>query len=1043
MNSPLKEPKNSDLTLSTMTRKFCILKHISLFCVCSLLLSCHRIGKEDRIKEGFIAPPDSSKPGVYWYFMDGNMDRLAITADLESMKKAGLGYALFLEVNVGIPRGKVDFLSDEWLQLFEHAVRESERLGIRIIMGSGPGWTGSGGPWVKPEQSMMHLVGSDTMVTGPYIFDAVLPLPVSKAPFFGEESLTPALKEQRDKWYEDVAVLAFPAPAANRRMDGIDEKALYYRAPYTSQPGVEPFIPALADYNETPGAQIKKDQVIDLTSRLQDDGRIQWSVPPGKWIILRLVERNNGAVTRPAPVPGLGFESDKFDTASFDAHYRAYTGRLINKVMPVKSPTGGGWTMIHMDSWEMGAQNWSPGFIEDFIERRGYDPLLYLPVYKGFIINSTETSERFLWDIRETSNELIIENNAERFKELGKKNGFRLSIEPYDMNPSADLDLGSVADVPMGEFWSESFGFNSAFSCIEATSIAHVTGKPVVAAEAFTADQREAWKKYPADMKNQTDWALSLGINRFIFHTFVHKSTGDKLLPGITMGPYGVHWDRGQTWWNMVQEYHNYLSRCQFVLSQGTPKADILYLAAEGAPNVFRPPSSSMEGSDTLPDKRGYSFDGCSPRYFIANAAVKDSRIIFPGGSSYSLVVLPDVKTMTPELLTKLEQLIREGAVMTGNPPLKSPSLTNFPECDNRVKTITKILWRKTDIPEGIVLSRYVKGSIYMGNKLTSLSGKQVGENSKFDLYPDYEVTAGILKSMGINPDFKSSGNIRFNHRSLPDREIYFISNRSAFHVEDSCVFRDGSMDAELWNPVNGEIRSLNNLTTVNGGTSLKVNLDGYESCFIVFYHTKKTAVVKNSGTINFPVKNPVMQIKGPWNVSFDPAWGGPKNITLDTLQDWSKRTEEGIKYYSGKAVYTIDFDFSGIPLNREKTKYYLDLGKVRNIARVRLNDKDLGIVWTSPWQVNISDELKKKSNHLEIEVANLWINRLIGDESKPWDGIDDGRWPDWLLNGTQRVSGRFTFTTHRFYQAGDPLVESGLIGPVRILTALQYEPVR
>jgi hypothetical protein len=1017
-----------------MNRIIWVFNYILIFYMSFFLLSCHRSVREDYLSKGFLNPPDSAKPGVYWYVMDGNLDRQAITADLESMKKAGIGYALFLEVNVGVPRGKVDFLSDEWQSLFEHAVREAERLGIRIILGSGPGWAGSGGPWVRPEQSMMHLTGSDTIVIGPSVFNAILPVPKPKKPFFGEESLTQTLKEQRDRWYEDVAVLAFPAPSISKRIDNIDEKALYYRAPYTSQPGVVPFIPVLAEYNKTPGTEIKKEQVIDLTNLLQEDGSIQWNVPPGKWIILRLGERNNGAVTRPAPVPGLGFESDKFDTVSFDAHYKAYTGKLVNRVKPGKSPNGGGWTMIHIDSWEMGAQNWSPGFMEQFIEKRGYDPLLYLPIYKGYIVNSEEISERFLWDIRETSNELIIENHAERFKELGRQSGFSLSIEPYDMNPSADLDLGSVADVPMGEFWSDGYGFNSAFSCIEATSIGHVTGSPVVAAEAFTADNNEAWKKYPGDMKNQTDWALALGINRFIFHTFVHKSFSEKYLPGMTMGPYGVHWDRGQTWWTMVQGYHQYLSRCQFVLSQGTPKADVLYLAAEGAPHVFRAPSSSFEGTDVLPDKRGYSFDGCSPRYLIANAKVKDSRIIFPGGASYRLLVLPDVKTMTPELLIKIEQLVGDGAIIVGNPPVKSPSLVNYPDCDKRIKTLVNLIWKRTDIPNVVIRTKYSKGSIYTGDKFSTLREKQPDGNSNFELYPDYKAISAIMNELGINPDFKSPGSIRFNHRSLLDREIYFISNRTGTSVEDTCVFRDGSLNAELWNPINGEIRTLNNLNTTNNGIELKVKLDSYESYFIVFYHSEKKARSKEIGTKNFSEKNPVMRINGPWNVSFNPEWGGPKNIVFDTLADWTKRSEEGIRFYSGKAVYSIDFDFSVGQLNRKKQNYYLDLGKVRNIARVKLNNKDLGTIWTAPWQVNINDELKKKNNHLEIEVANLWINRLIGDENKSWDGVENGKWPEWLLNGTPRVSGRYTFTTHRFYQKSDSLVESGLIGPVQIL---------
>jgi hypothetical protein len=1000
-----------------------------------LTFSCDRFGKVDYLKEGFLNPPDSARPGVYWYFMDGNLDRKAITEDLESMKKAGISYALFLEVNVGIPRGKVDFLSEEWQELFKHAVREAERLGIRIILGSGPGWAGSGGPWVKPEQSMMHLVACDTIVTGPSSFNGILKIPRPKKPFFGEGSLTPALKELRENWYEDVRVLAFPAPSGSGRIENNDDKALYYRAPYTSQPGVVPFIPTQVSYNESKESVISKEQIIDLTYKLTKEGKIQWDVPPGKWIIARFGKRNNGAVTRPAPVPGLGFEADKFDTASFHSHYNAYVGKLYKKVMPKKSSSGGGWTMIHIDSWEMGAQNWTNRFVEEFIKRRGYDPVLYLPVYEGYIINSKEVSERFLWDVRQTSNELVIENHAGWFKKLGKRNGFSLSIEPYDMNPSSDLDLGAVADIPMGEFWSDGFGFNSSFSCIEASSIGHVTGKPVVAAESFTADQNEAWKKFPGDMKNQSDWALSMGINRFVFHTFAHKPYGDKNLPGVTMGPYGVHWDRGQTWWPMVSAYHNYLARCQFILSQGKPVADILYLGAEGAPHVFRPPSTALEGTDVLPDKKGYSFDGCSPQYLINYAGVKSRRIVFPGGSSYQVLVLPDIKTMTPELITKIDILLKGGAVIIGNPPLKSPSLVNFPQCDAIVKSMANVIWGSNIKQEGVTGNGYFNGTVFRFERKSKNENLPSAIDSTFNIYPDYEYTAGILRQFRVAPDFVSSGNIRYIHRSTSDREIYFISNRTANIVKDTCTFRDGSVDAELWNPVNGEIKKLHNLQKKKYGISTYIELSPWQSYFVMFKPVRKgndtTRIVAN----DFPSKKTLIEIKAPWTLEFNPAFGGPEKVRFDTLADLSKSGADGIKYYSGIVTYTVDFDLPVKPQNKSNTEYYIDLGKVKNIAKIKLNGEDLGIIWTDPWQVKTTG-LKEKGNHLVIEVANLWINRLIGDEARPWDGIEDGKWPEWLLKGTPRTSGRYTFTTHRYYKKDDPLVESGLIGPVKILVS-------
>ena len=974
---------------------------------------------DDPLKKGFLNPPDSARPGVYWYFMDGNTTKEAMTGDLESMKTAGIGYVVFLEVNVGVPRGKVDFLSDEWQDLYVHAVRESERLGIQIVLGSGPGWAGSGGPWVKPEQSMMHLVSSATEVQGPINYNAQLPKPEPKKPFFGVGSLTPELKQIRDGWYEDVVVLAYPTPITKQSISDTDEKALYYRAPYTSQKGVKQYLPTQANYAEVGGSAIDQSKIIDLTKNLKPDGTLQWQVPAGKWTILRFGKRNNGAVTRPAPKPGLGFEVDKFDTVSFDSHYDTYIGKLLKKVGPRKSTTGGGWTMIHIDSWEMGSQNWTGDFREQFKKRRGYDPLMYLPTYAGQIVGSLELSERFLWDVRLTSQELIIENHAGRFKELGKRSGFTLSLEPYDMNPTADLDLGSVADVPMCEFWTDKFGFNSAFSTIESTSIAHVQGKPVVASEAFTSESFEAWKKYPSNMKDQSDWAFSMGINRFFYHTFAHKPYGDGLKPGVTMGPYGVHWDRAQTWWSMVPAYHQYVSRCQFILSQGKAVADILYLTPEGAPQVFRAPASALEGTEVLPDKRGYSFDGCSP-ILLKNAEVKDKRIVFPGGGSYRVLVLPDVETMTPELLTKIASLIKAGATVVGNPPSKSPSLVNYPQCDKQIQKLVSELWGKKQI---------------IRSQTSRISSQNLAGQFSTEFYPSYDSTATLLQKLGVNRDFVASGSIRYTHRSLPDREIYFISNRTDQPVEDVCLFRDGTQNAELWDAVTGEIHKLNNLEKTSKGISTRIKLDVSQSFFVLFNKSKSTVSEDVTKSVNFHDKKPILTLNGSWTVAFDTIWGGPKKAVFESLTDWTTRPEDGIRYYSGIAKYSKTFDIPDLSKFSNTSELFINLGVVKNMARVKLNGKDLGVVWTSPWQVNISGAAKEKGNLLEIEVANLWANRLIGDESMPDDGVKDGKWPEWLLNGTPRTSGRYTFTTHRFYKKGNPLMESGLLGPVRILT--------
>lgn len=948
-----------------------------------------------------------------------------MTKDLESMKESGLSNLVFLEVNVGIPRGDVDFLSENWQNLFAHAVKECERLGIEMTLGIGPGWTGSGGPWVTAGQSMQHLVSSTVVVDHADPKPIKLPVPKPMRPYFGENSFTPVLKDQWNEFYKDVAVLAYPTPVEGKQIDDVQEKALYYRAPYSSAPGVKQFLPSVASYIEIPKDQtIDQSKIIDLTDKLKPDGTLEWTVPEGKWTIVRFGARNNGAITRPAPYPGLGFEADKFDTTAFNVHLDRYIGSLLKKIKQNRSnttgaaSTAGGLKRLHMDSWEMGAQNWTADFKRQFQLRRGYDPLPYYPVYAGHVVGSVEISERFLWDLRQTSQELVLENHAGHVKRYAHRNGMSLSIEPYDMNPTADLELGSVADVPMAEFWSIGLGFNASFSCIEATSIAHVDGRSLVPAEAFTAQNNEGWKQYPGSMKNQGDWAFATGINRFVYHTFQNQTLADSLKPGMTMGEYGVHWDRSQTWWPMVGDYHKYISRCQYILQQGTAVADILYLSPEGSPHVFRPPFSALSGDAFIPDRKGYNFDGCAPGQ-LYKARVKDGKIVFPGGASYRIMVLPELQTMTPALLEKIRSLVREGAVIVGIPPLKSPGLAGYPNCDDQVHSLSKMLWGSLETPDQQTEHPYGKGKVIWGGSLYRKTD---------NLYPAYELTSALLKSLGVAEDFNAEGPIRYTHRMVKGRDIYFVSNKTDQQVTHDALFRNlNGTTPELWDPITGTSRPLPDFSSSANQTKVPLQFDAYQSYFVVF--SKNNAVAKAA---NFDELQTVSTLEGSWNVSFNPQWGGPEKINFDQLYDWTKRKEAGIKYYSGIAVYRKSFDFQ--TAQNSKKHVYLDLGTVKHLARVKLNGKDLGVVWTAPWRVDITDAVIQGNNQLEIEVANLWPNRLIGDEHLPDDGIKNGRWPDWLKKGLPRTSGRFAFTTYRHYSKDSPLITSGLLGPVKIL---------
>ena len=580
----------------------------------------------------------------------------------------------------------------------------------------------------------------------------------------------------------------------------------------------------------------------------------------------------------------------------------------------------------------------------------------------------------------------------------------------------------------MGEFWSEGYGYNTTFSIIEATSIAHINGKSLVPSEAFTA-AGEDWKQYPGSMKNQGDWAFAAGINRFVFHTFQNQYLADSLRPGMTMGPYGVNWNRSQTWWPMVGDYHRYISRCSFVLQQGRPVADILYLTPEGAPQVFRPPFSALNDEDPwLPDRKGYNFDGCSPGE-LYKAQVKDHRIVFPSGASYRVLILPASETMTPALLAKVLSLVREGAIVVGNPPKKSPGLSGYPECDRQVQTMAVQFWGgKTDTME-LSGHPYGKGKIIRKRNVL-----QKGETA---LYPGYDQTAGLLKQMGVREDFESTAPIRYSHRTAHDWDIYFVSNRTDTQVKGACIFRSDKGAPEIWDPLTGETRRLPVFTRRNGRTTVPLAFDAYQSFFVVFkgvssgtFPTLESVASKRE---NFPSGKTLATLEGPWTVTFDPHWGGPGKTVFEQLVDWTKSPVEGIRYYSGIAQYQRNFDLPVIPAMNKHKKIFIDLGTVKDMARVWLNGKDLGVLWTAPMEMDITDAVKQKDNLLIIEVVNRWPNRLIGDQQFPDDGIKDGQWPPWLVKGQPRNSRRYTFTTYQPYRKDSPLLPSGLLGPVTI----------
>lgn len=1045
--------------------------------------------KEDPLRAGFVKPPDSARPWVYWFWLNSNITREGITADLEAMKRVGIGGVLIMEVDQGAPVGPAAFMGDEWRGLFKFAVAEAGRLGLEINMNDDAGWNGSGGPWITPEQSMQKVVWSETEVKGPAHFEGKLAQPETVRGF-----------------YRDIAVQAFPT-TGDFRIPDIKGKALYERRDVA--PAAETELPAMMTI--PPGG------IVDLSAKLGVDGSFAWDVPAGKWTILRFGHTSTGVENAPAPMSGRGLECDKLSQEGIEAQFAGMMAKLVADVGPAAGKT---LVTTHIDSWENGAQNWTARMREEFQKRRGYDMIPYLPAMTGRVVDSLEISERFLWDLRQTAGEMVIENYAGHMAELAHKSGLRLSIEAYG-GPCDDVTYGGRADEPMGEFWIG----GGAWETLKAmASSAHIYGRPILGAEAFTAGDRERWQQHPGSIKALGDRAYTEGVNRFVFHRYAMQPWLD-CRPGMTMGPWGLHYERTNTWWELAGPWHEYLSRCQYLLRQGTFVADILNLQPEASPQEYK-----------WHERKGYDYDDCTAEALLTRASVKDGRIVLEGGMSYRVLVLPDTARMTPALLRKAAELAAAGATIVGpTRPMKAPGLTDYPNCDAEVTRLAEELWGQGKV----------------------ITGK-----------PAEEVLAGT----GVAKDFDAPSFVRWIHRSADGAEIYFVASNSPQPRETTCTFRIAGLRPEFWRPESGDIQpvavysqagattripisfepsgsafvvfrkgagELDPVTSVslNGSqvipppepapeavvrvekavygvpgeaartrdvrAKIQAILDGGESAFVVArlaagddpaYGIVKTldaeytvggvtynVIGKDPDTITFPIAPGVesavkvradekggltvetekagsfelitakggvlktgsqvipasLEIVGPWDLRFPPKWGAPERIELEKLVSWSEHPDPGIKYFSGTATYAKTISMPGEMLGKGR-RIYLDLGQVEVMAAVKINGKDLGVLWRPPYRVDVTGIFKAGDNAIEIRVTNQWINRMLGDEELAEDSDRNPNgtlksWPQWVQEGKPSPTGRFTFTSWRLWKKGEAPVASGLIGPVTL----------
>jgi alpha-L-rhamnosidase/Glycosyl hydrolases family 2, sugar binding domain len=1095
-----------------------------------------------KLESGFVNPPDSARPRVWWHWMNGNITKVGIRADLEWMHRVGIrGFQNFdaALMTPQIVEKRLVYMTPEWKDAFRFTTRLADSLGLEMAIAGSPGWSESGGPWVKPEQAMKKFVWSETRVEGGKLFQGILPKPpfttgafqnlVIKESF----SLTGAKEVAPPEYYADAAVIAYRLPDADlslsilkpkvtssggkfnldalidgdvststllpfskpgenawimfefaqpqaiqaltivgggyvgmfgfgadenpRTLDasddgrnfkkvidisvgGIEQKTLtfnpvtakYFRFTWkTPMPkpafniGATFGFDALAMPKKPAGTKIaelvlypvarvnrfeekaafaeatdlysaltpevksdeavKKAEVIDLTSKMNPDGSLEWTPPAGNWIIVRLGYSLTGHKNSPASPEATGLEVDKLNAS----HVKAYFNNYLDQY---KDATGGlmgkkGLQYMITDSWEAGTQNWTDNMIAEFSRRRGYNMLPWIPVLTGHIVEGAKESDRFLWDFRKTLADLVAENHYDQLTEILKERGMRRYSESHESGRAFigdGMEVKRKAAVPMSATWTPggldpgtevATGYKA--DVRESASVAHIYGQNLVAAESMTAIG-SAWAWSPETLKPTADMELANGLNRFVIHTSVHQPVNDKI-PGLGLGPFGQWFTRHETWAEQAGPWMDYLARSCYMLQQGKFVADIVYFYGEDN-NI-----TALFG-DKLPFiPEGYNYDFVNADALVNLLSVNNGLITTPGGMKYKVLVLdPNSRYMTLIVLKKIRDMVNSGAIVVGDKPVDTPSFSDNP--DEFTAQVNE-LWANENGENTIG-----RGKIFAGQPL---------EN--------------ILKKMNIIPDFKfakpqDNTNLLFVHRQLGDVDFYWVNNRNSRKEELEATFRITGKTAEIWHPETGKTEQAS-YTMENGSTRVPIHLEANDAVFVVFRN--KTS--EKSRTVILPKEKQVATIEGPWNISFEEKRGAPENATFEKLTPWNENSDSGIKYFSGTGTYTKTINTQA-EWFKEGTRLLLDLGSVKELAEVIINGKSMGIVWKTPFRVDVTEGLKQGENMVEIKVTNLWVNRLIGDQQP---GVGE----------------KITYTTMKFYRPDSPLKTSGLLGPVRLVS--------
>ena len=1080
--------------LSDMKILFMLLSVVAILFIHAACVDESKKISDEKFESGFVTPADSMQVSVYWYWISDNISREGVIKDLYSMKAAGINRAFIGNIGLSdVPYGKVKMLSEEWWSILHEALKTATKLNIEIGIFNSPGWSQSGGPWIKAEEAMRYLAASELHVKGPQklskkldkpidIFQDVrviaYPLPKddqlvlnsqygkitsspgvsnlasltdgnkktgitfpvgdefildfqTEKPFTARSlSIRPTEKpmlvmatfqvREIDGTYRNLSefqinrsnpalnvgfdpyapvVVSFPATrstgfrliikntkpgcglaevtlAAAPRVERFSEKTLAKMHP-TPLPYWRDYQWAKQSEPNDKATVIDASKVLDITKFLTTDGTLKWDVPEGEWVILRTGMTPTGTVNGPASPEATGYEADKMSKKHIEKHFYAFMGEILKRIPEADRKC---FKVVVQDSYETGGQNFTDGFLTAFKLKFGYDPIPYLPVYHGYVVNSEEESDRFLWDLRRIIADKVAYDYVGGLRDISHKFGLSTWLECYGHwgFPSEFLMYGGQSDEIGGEFWSE--GELGDIENRAATSCGHIYGKTKISAESNTCGGR-AFSRYPATIKQRGDRFFAEGINNTLLHVYISQPYEDKN-PGMNAG-FGNEFNRKNTWFSQIDVYTQYLKRTNYMLQQGLNVADVAYFIGEDTPKMTGVTDPSLPV--------GYQFDYMNAEVIEKYMTVKDGLITLPHGTQYRILVLPKLETMRPELLAKIKQLVNDGAVVMGPAPTKSPSLQNQPAADNQVRLMASDIWGEVN---GVTIKsrKYGKGLIINGLTM--------------------DEAFSLIKCV---PDCKlpKDHSIHFGHRTHGESEIYFISNQTAEPQIITPEFRVKGLQPELWEATTGNIRTLPAFVQQDNTTSVPLTLEPYESVFVVFRKSAGKASV-NGIKSNYPASLLLADIKGPWTVNFNALQRGPlEPVIYETLQDWTASQDDLIKYYSGTAFYTCKFNLDKLPAGE---RIMINLGSVTAMAKVTLNGAYVGGLWTAPYTLDITNQVKTGVNILKIEVVNTWVNRLIGDSKQP-------------------LEKQLTWCPVNPYTPSNTLQPSGLIGPVKVLS--------